>query len=110
MKTIKKIELAMAAAVMPFVAMSEPTDEDLCLIETMIDLGDNAEEVCGTMDDVEGLRHVRIPATKIYANANAGVGANGVKECICVMHPVSALIMGQKVESEIEGSCLAIQM
>ena len=103
MKTIKKLELAMAAAVMPFVAQSEPTDEDLCLIETMIDLGDNAEEVCGTMDDVEGLRHVRIPARKVYENTNAGAGANG----IYVMHPATELILGQKVKSVIEGSCLA---
>lgn len=110
MKTIKKIELAMAAAVMPFVAQSEPSDEDLILMETMIGNGYSVEEVVAEFDDVEGLRHVRIPARKVYENANAGAGANGAEECICVMHPVSALIMGQKVESEIEGSCLAIQM
>lgn len=66
MKTISKIELALAASVMPFVAMSEPTDEDLTLIETMLELGDTPEEVCMSFDNIEGLRHVRIPASKVY--------------------------------------------
>lgn len=66
MKTISKIELALAASVMPFVGSCEPSNEDLRLIETMMNLGDSAEEVCNAMDNIEGLRHVRIPASKVY--------------------------------------------
>lgn len=66
MKTISKIELALAASVMPFVGSCGPSNEDLRLIETMMNLGDSAEEVCNAMDNIEGLRHVRIPASKVY--------------------------------------------
>ena len=93
MKTISKIELAMAASVMPFVGMCEPTDEDLCLIETMMELGDSAEEVCRAFDDIEGLRHVRIPASRVYEPAG--------EACNIIMLP--SLV---QPSSTIEGSCL----
>lgn len=96
MKTISKIELAMAASVMPFVAMSEPTDEDLILIETMLEMGDTPEEVCMSFDNIEGLRHVRIPATRVYDPAG--------EDCPIVMLPsVAKRVVGG---SSIEGSCL----